>query len=279
MNPEESSNLPGRERRGLPDSLPGFEPRPEREGVNASTANPLREALLLTLGVCGGAVVLFTLLVVTLEIAAPLIPASVEVRCFRWWAESQAALSEGVDPDRQLHLQTILDGLLARWESPMPIGISVIESSDINAYALPGGWILVTTALLDAVESDRELAFVLAHELGHFAGRDHLRGMGRAVGIGVVIGGLGAVGAGAPAQRIVEHVEAALSRGFDRRQELVADAFGRDLLEAAYGSDEGAAEFLGILRDQSGDSGPWLSYLRTHPKSDRRLANLRDQGD
>ena len=52
--------------------------------------------------------------------------------------------------------------------------------------ALPGGQIMVFSGLLKKVNLENELAMVLGHELGHYAHRDHLRGMGR--GLGVTLG-------------------------------------------------------------------------------------------
>jgi predicted Zn-dependent protease len=57
----------------------------------------------------------------------------------------------------------------------MPVAVRLIESGDLNAFTLPGGHIYVTSAMLKLTESEAELAFVLAHELGHVAARHATR--------------------------------------------------------------------------------------------------------
>jgi Zn-dependent protease with chaperone function len=64
-------------------------------------------------------------------------------------------------------------------QQDMQYKIHIIPDPRINAMALPGGNIVVFSALIKETGSENELAFVLAHELGHFANRDHLRGLGR----------------------------------------------------------------------------------------------------
>ena len=71
-------------------------------------------------------------------------------------------------------LQTLLDRVALHWpESPYAFHAVVWEASQPNAFALPGGWVAVTTGLLEGAGSENELAFVLGHELGHFRG--HVR--------------------------------------------------------------------------------------------------------
>jgi len=70
---------------------------------------------------------------------------------------------------------------------PLPYRLVLIADDAPNAFAFPGGTIGITRGLLDALDDDIELAFVLAHELGHFYHRDHLQGMGRAMGFRIIM--------------------------------------------------------------------------------------------
>ena len=62
---------------------------------------------------------------------------------------------------------------------PYHLTVHVNKNPAINALALPGGQVVLFSGLLDKVNSENELAFVLAHEMGHYMHRDHLRGMGK----------------------------------------------------------------------------------------------------
>ena len=71
--------------------------------------------------------------------------------------------------------------------SNRPFHVYVTEVDDINAIALPGSNIIVFSGLLQNIQSENELVMVLGHELGHYAHKDHLRGLGRGLGISLVI--------------------------------------------------------------------------------------------
>jgi Zn-dependent protease with chaperone function len=134
----------------------------------------------------------------------------------------------------------------------------VVDDPSPNAFALPGGWIIVTTGLLDRIRTENELAFVLGHELGHFRNRDHLRGLGRGVAWGIVSATLG-LGDGA-ASTLARVAGGLSNRHFDRDQESDADEVGLELLEAEYGHVGGAtAVFTTVLAeegDRDGQDGP-----------------------
>jgi len=136
----------------------------------------------------------------------------------------------------------------------------------------------VTSGLLAQVASENELALVLGHELGHYRARDHLRGLGRGLATSLVLGALGSsgelvAGLGAFAGGVAQ-------RGFDRRQESAADAFGLALVQAEYGHVAGAGDFFARLsRDQEPRGAPnagrrLAGYFDTHPMHENRAAAL-----
>jgi predicted Zn-dependent protease len=142
--------------------------------------------------------------------------------------------------------------------------------------AFPGGLIFVTSGLLDQAESENELAFVLAHELGHFRNRDHLRGIGRGVAFALVVGALGLGGSGGAAQLAAASGGLA-TRGFDRDQERDADRFGLEVVQAEYGHVAGAWDFFERLPEPgSVVEKQIVHYLAIHPLSEDRIDALRE---
>jgi hypothetical protein len=253
--------------------FPGFVARKEVEDVNVSATHPLKEAALLVIGVTGGALVLFIIIVVLVESIAPLMPPGLEKAMFGGWVGGVEP-AEGGDV-MQGRCELILGRLLEHWpEAPYEFRIVIQPSDDINAFAVPGGTILVTTALMEAVGDDEELAFVLGHELGHFAHRDHLRGLGSGIAVGLISGGLGAGGVGKPVLQLINHVERLASRSVERQQEIAADAFGRALLLEVYGDSRGAMVFLERLDEVGQSNSRLLGYLRTHPGARERILAL-----
>ena len=255
-----------------------FEGRLPEEGVNVSPEHPMRELFVLVGGLLGTVVVFVVVVAVSIDLLVPLLPPELEVRLFagEWLTPDHDA---EVDP-RDAALQDLLDRLIEHApETPYTFRIGVLEDAQPNAMAFPGGWILVTSGLLDSVESENELALVLGHELGHYRGRDHLRGLGRALAWGFVVAALASTGADAATE--MANLAAQLTqRGFDRDQERVADRFGLELVQAEYGHVAGASDFFTRLPDASDESamaGDLAGYLSTHPLSNDRIEALREE--
>lgn len=168
----------------------------------------------------------------------------------------------------------VLDKLLAVEEAP-PISFQLIllEDSDPNAFAIPGGRIAITTGLLEVIEDNEiALAFVLGHELGHFMQRDHLRGLGRSIGRGLIwaliFGGSGGI------DLISERTNQLLDLGHSREQESGADREGFLLVMQSYGTAEGSERLFEWLAEQS-NQPRWLSVLESHPPPADRVEKLR----
>ena len=159
----------------------------------------------------------------------------------------------------------------------------VIESGQINAFALPGGQIFVTTGMLELLQSEAELAAVLGHEISHVDLRHCIERFQYDLALRKVKAReLGA---------LTEIARRLLTVGYNKYQELEADAQGIRLsIEAGYDPDAGAAVFT-RLNERSGERTPpkartpvgevaqaveqaMGSYLRSHPPSDERVRRL-----
>jgi predicted Zn-dependent protease len=83
------------------------------------------------------------------------------------------------DPEVTAYVNRIGQSLVRNSDSQVPFTIKVIDSDDINAFALPGGFFYVDTGLIDAAEDEAELAGVMAHEIAHVAACHAARGRTR----------------------------------------------------------------------------------------------------
>jgi hypothetical protein len=141
---------------------------PPGENVNVSRVNPVREALLLFAGMVAVATALLLALGLLAEAALTRIPPSIEARTFGGLWDQLDARAGAAERDQARALQPLLERIASHWKDcPHQLRVGVLESSELNAFALPGGLVLVTTALLESAESENEVAFVLGHELGH----------------------------------------------------------------------------------------------------------------
>jgi len=248
-----------------------YRPRTPREGVNVSAVHPLSELVTLVLGISLAVVVLVVAAFIVIEVVIRWVPPSFESRVFgSLWSADLGC--EGEDP-RFDAAAALLGRLESHWqENPYQLRLAIMEEESLNAFAVPGGTIYLTRGLLDSVESENELAFVLGHELGHFRNRDHLRGLGRGLIVSLTLSAL--VG-GSAAESLPQVVTALTESGFAREQEDDADAFGIALVQAEYGHVAGADGFFKRLPDANADiADEFASYLATHPVSEARIENL-----
>jgi Zn-dependent protease with chaperone function len=241
-----------------------YVPKELPEGINAPRTNALAELGLLAAALVAGVVVAFYALGFAADwLAVRLSPAWEKAIGERLPIADAAAPVGGRE-------QQVLDGLLANAppQEGYDIELGVLCTPDaVNAFALPGGRLVVMDGLLDAVRSENELAFVLAHELGHFTHRDHLRALGRGL---VWMTLLAAVGTGGDAAAtLVVGSGLAVGHRFSQAQELAADRFAAELLQRTYGHAGGVTDFLS--RPALADGGGWFS---THPPSRRRVLVL-----
>lgn len=246
--------------------------RKPREGINVSDVHPLAEAATLVVGLTLLFVAIALLLIFLIEAVLYFVPAETEARVFDDWMPEDLVVAEVVDERRQ-GLQDLVDRLAGHWaDAPYDFRVEIDESGAANAVALPGGLIVVTQGLLDQVESENELAFVLGHELGHFRNRDHLRALGRGVVISmffVVITGGDVAGLGIKATDLT-------LRGFNREQESKADAFGLAIVHAEYGHVNEASRLFERWDEEHDSASALMSYLSTHPQPGDRAERLRE---
>lgn len=149
----------------------------------------------------------------------------------------------------------------------------VAKNSQINAFALPGGIIVVYTGLIEATRRPEELAGVLAHEIQHVEQRHSLNAAIKNLGLrglwALVTGDIGGAIFGKAAVRL-------LSLSFSRDAERDADSHGFDTLVEQDIDPAGMADFFKVLGEKQAN-GP--AFLSTHPGSEDREKALRARLD
>ena len=159
---------------------------------------------------------------------------------------------------------------------------SVADDPEMNAFALPGGWVYVTRGLLALSNREDELAGVLAHEMAHVLERHAVKRVGAATPLAVLFGvpsgilgmvspSLGAIVGGAG--RIVSGLALA---PYSREQELAADRIGIALAARAGWDPAALGGLLGTLEraEALSGSGAKRSFFATHPSTPDRVAKI-----
>jgi predicted Zn-dependent protease len=155
----------------------------------------------------------------------------------------------------------------------------VLNSSVPNAFALPGGYIVINRGLLVGLKSEAEMAAVLGHETGHVTAKHSLAGYQRAMAANVLVSGVVlAAGGRAGVQEISGITASLVENGFSRDQEREADWIGIDYMVKAGYNPEGAIRLQEYFFSQlEGGKNPLFAegLFRTHPFSKERLDNAR----
>lgn len=152
-----------------------------------------------------------------------------------------------------------------------PTQLLVVRDDMVNAFAAPGGGVVVTTGLLRAVRSPEELAAVLAHEAGHVRHRHALRGVLRQASLqlllAIVAGDQGALSTGLRAAGQLSGLS------HSREHEREADREALTSLARSALPPEAMVGALESIRASAPD-GPELGFLSTHPSTPDRIARI-----
>ena len=179
-------------------------------------------------------------------------------------------------PKGDAALQVMTKAMLGSYEMPYDLKVSVVDHPMINAFALPGGHIVLMRGLLDKAGSAEEVAGVLAHELGHVAARDPIRLTLRAGGSAGILSLL--LGDATGGTAIALAGDQILNASNTRAAETNADIFALERLAEANVSPDAFANFFETLRKEYGDTPKSLELFASHPNLASRAMAARNMG-
>jgi predicted Zn-dependent protease len=166
--------------------------------------------------------------------------------------------------------------LEAAGPQPFEYRFHVVEDPELNAFALPAGYIYVNTGVILAAENVSELAGVMAHEVGHDVLRHVAQNYHRqrntgllyqlvAAALSIFVGGYAASGG----QLLGQLGAVAYVNSFTREAEEAADAFAVDAMPRAGYDPSGLVSFFAKLQAEGGPSAP--SFISSHPATQDRI--------
>jgi predicted Zn-dependent protease len=153
------------------------------------------------------------------------------------------------------------------------IKVFVLDHEMVNAFALPGGYVVFFRGMIDAAISPNEIAAVLAHEVGHVENRDPTRHALRSAGSIGILGLLFGDFAGGAA--VLFLTEQLISASYSQGAESGADAFAYVALEDAGISPAALGDMFERLRDRYGDTDGIVSHFVSHPTLTSRIDRAR----
>ncbi len=177
-----------------------------------------------------------------------------------------------LDSSRQQHLRTLLMENSNGSLKPPGTTLYFRHAEDYaNAFALPGGHIVLTDGLVHTLEGDAAIHAVFLHELGHAYHQHPEKSLVRSalfsLGLALLVGDLSAVSA-----LLVEAAGSAVSASYSREDELEADQFAAKILMLS--SDSTAALRLALTKLDTANEEEGLNWWRSHPLTRERIAAL-----
>jgi predicted Zn-dependent protease len=183
------------------------------------------------------------------------------------------------DPELQRYVNFVGAWVASQSERPqLPWRFAVNDSEHVNAFAAPGGYIIVTRGMMNVVQNESELAGVLGHEIGHVVRKHHLNAIRKGAFVNLLGAGAAAGASGTHsaelANALIGPTKELYARGLDKDDEFEADRVGVVLATRAGYDPWGLPAALQTLAKIKADD-PYMALLfKTHPNPSARLDKL-----
>lgn len=190
------------------------------------------------------------------------------------------------DPELQTYLNDIGQRMAKSSHRPeLEFTFTLLDSPEVNAFALPGGYVYITRGIMAYMTKEAHLAGVVGHEIGHVTGR---HGAERAAQQQIAQVASVAVAVGTGSEELMQASQmlgGALMSGYGRKQELESDRLGAEYIARNNYSPDDMIGVIGILKNQElfarekaqAEGKQYQGYhglFSTHPRNDQRLQEV-----
>jgi predicted Zn-dependent protease len=190
------------------------------------------------------------------------------------------------DEELQQYVSEIGRRIAAKSDRPsLEYTFTVLDSEEVNAFALPGGYVYITRGIMAYLNSEAELVAVLGHEIGHVTAKHAARQQrgSTASAIGATL--IGVLTGSPDLAQVANLAGTALVRGYGRDMELEADSLGAEYLARLGHDPEAMIDVVRLLknqellelqaaREEGRDPRVYHGVFSTHPDNDKRLREV-----
>ena len=238
------------------------------EGINTSKENPLKEFLVLSIGLLAVVFAVIFILILLVDNFADKIPFEMEkdlpVSSF-----IKNMKTEKMSP----YLEKVTQKVLNTFELPagMTITFHYVNDDTVNAFATLAGHIVLYRGLLEKLKHEDELAMVIAHEIAHVKYRHPILSVSHGIVVAIALTAISSSSGNSIVNDIMGTTGSAALMKFSRDYEYQADKEAINSLIKLYGHAKGA---LGLFKVFESVSGKELSFefLATHPLTGNRIS-------
>jgi len=179
------------------------------------------------------------------------------------------------DPELQAYVNRVGRWIAIQTERPdLPWHFGVLDTYSVNAFAAPGGYVLITRGLYEMLDTESQLAGVLAHEIGHVVQRHHIKVMQQSALVSAGARAAQRSDRGLLVNNLIGTGAEVMARGLDKDAEFEADRIGVVLAARAGYNPYGLVEVLHMLEARSTDDAALALLFKTHPAPGERLTWL-----
>lgn len=180
--------------------------------------------------------------------------------------------SSKIDSGKTLAINKLIKNY--KLSSTYEINLTVVESDQKNAFALPGGYIVVFSGIIDEMDQPEQLIGLLSHEVTHINHRHSMRALGRSLSSYLLFSWIVGDAAGITSV-LVENYNQFLALSYSRDLEADADKTGAELMIKNKVDPKGMIGLMEILKKE--DKGQEQEFLQTHPLTENRIISLKSQ--
>lgn len=231
------------------------------ENVNIPTSHPLIGLVKYIFIMGAFLIVLYFILILSIDFMASNITPIQE----RKIAKALSFDTMG-DSKKSPYLESVSKKINKCAKLPYDVNIRYIKQKEPNAFAVIGGTIYVTSGLLDILDSENELAFVVGHEVGHFKNKDHLKQMS----YGFILSIISSIISNGDDYSMQSLFGFAQSK-YSQKAEFNADETGLELLVCSYGNASDASK---LFKKMDKDSSDWKYFGSSHPSFKDRIKSI-----
>ncbi|MFN8298656.1 MAG: M48 family metallopeptidase [Chitinophagales bacterium] len=213
----------------------------------------------------------FFLLPVLADKAARAVPVNTEQKIGEQ-AYLQFTVGASINKDASVIANRFLNNL--HFKSEYPVSITIINDSTVNAFALPGGRIVVYAGILHKMNSASQLAALLSHEYSHVVLKHSTRSLFRALSSYIMVS-LFLGDATGVAAVVVQNADQLKQLSYSREFESDADKNGLQLLAEQHINPQGMISLFEALQKEEKQHGEFPGFLSTHPLTADRIAEIK----
>ncbi|MCK5386559.1 MAG: M48 family metallopeptidase [Gammaproteobacteria bacterium] len=238
------------------------------EGINTTKEHPLKEFVILSVGLLATVFIVISILIVIVDNFADKIPFEYEKDL------PVSSFIENLEVEKlPPYLDKVTQKVLASFDLPeeMKITFHYVNEDTVNAFATLGGHIVLYRGLLEKLKHEDELAMVIAHEIAHIKYRHPILSVSHGIVVGVVLSAISGSSGNSIVNDFIGQTGMASLMRFSRDYEYKSDKDAIDSLIKIYGHADGALGLFKVFDSEFGKDSSF-EFLATHPLTGNRIS-------